>query len=126
MSPPDQPVPVRTASLARRRAVRALRRGRTAGGRRSVAGPVTGLRRALVGPLTGLRLKLGALAGLTGALALAGAPGWTVVVLAGTCLGVPLAVGLRDGGPTLRTLLLGRADRLGTARNTREPHDPGG
>ncbi|MGI5150637.1 hypothetical protein ACQEVC_30510 [Plantactinospora sp. CA-294935] len=60
-------------------------------------------------PLGRTRRNLGALTVLTAGAALTGAPLWTVVVLALTCLAVPAAVGLHGGSPLVRTLLLGTA-----------------
>ncbi|MEO3929845.1 hypothetical protein ABGB07_39220 [Micromonosporaceae bacterium B7E4] len=76
-------------------------------------------------PLGRTRRNLGALTVLTVGAALTGAPLWTVLVLALTCLAIPAAVGLHGGSPLVRALLLGRSGsgwrRPGTATPLTRP-----
>ncbi|MFY1692367.1 hypothetical protein [Plantactinospora sp. WMMB782] len=96
------------------------RRGRPGAG---PATPTAGV--PTIVPLARTRRNLGALALLTAAAALGGAPLWTVVVLALTCVAIPLAVGL-DGGPgQVRTLLLGvTATRTRTTDHRQREEEP--
>ncbi|GAA3765648.1 hypothetical protein GCM10022225_59900 [Plantactinospora mayteni] len=63
----------------------------------------------MIVPLARTRRNLGVLTVLTAGAGLTGAPLWTVLVLALTCLAIPAVVGLHGGPALVRTLLLGAA-----------------
>ncbi|AVT38111.1 hypothetical protein C6W10_18540 [Plantactinospora sp. BB1] len=109
----DRPVAATAGNPAHRARRSPPRPGRRAGsGSRRPSDPSSGPQHRpegvpMIVPLRRTRRNLGALAVLTAGAALTGAPLWTVLVLALTCLAIPAAVGLHGGPALVRTLLLG-------------------